>query len=130
MILLKQLPVEIHQQQKNKLLFLNSFFYVWIVHIGGGLWGIFAVPIFRRTLGPDATGELYTVGEQTWDLTTFKSIIYRITIGESWRVRLLIRSKKKNIQWKSFQGTTQFFMYCCSCNGMDSCLLRTSLCHT
>lgn len=47
------------------------------VHIGGGLWGIFALPIFRRTVGPDANGAFAE--------DTFYSIIYRITVGESWR---------------------------------------------
>ncbi|CAF2871350.1 unnamed protein product [Rotaria sp. Silwood2] len=47
------------------------------VHIGGGLWGIFALPIFRRTVGPNVNGTF------TEDL--FHSIIYRITVGESWR---------------------------------------------
>jgi hypothetical protein len=50
----------------------------FIVHIGGGLWGIFAVPIFRRTIGPTVDG---TLGEM------FNSIIYRISAGESWRVK-------------------------------------------
>jgi Amt family ammonium transporter len=47
------------------------------VHIGGGLWGIFAVPIFRRTVGPLVDGGLSD--------SVFNSIIYRITMGESWR---------------------------------------------
>ncbi|CAF1172378.1 unnamed protein product [Rotaria sordida] len=47
------------------------------VHIGGGLWGIFALPIFRRTIGPKTDG--------TFDENVFYSIIYRITLGESWR---------------------------------------------
>lgn len=47
------------------------------VHIGGGLWGIFAVPIFRRTVGPNVNGGF------TED--AFYSIIYRISVGESWR---------------------------------------------
>jgi hypothetical protein len=51
-----------------------------LVHIGGGLWGIFAVPIFRRTLGPDVNGE--------FDHQLFTSIVYRIGSNESWRVRL------------------------------------------
>ncbi|CAF0726961.1 unnamed protein product [Adineta steineri] len=46
------------------------------VHIGGGLWGIFAVPIFRRTIGAGVNG-----GYEENAL----SIIYRITMGESWR---------------------------------------------
>jgi hypothetical protein len=50
----------------------------FVVHIGGGLWGIFAVPIFRRTVGPTPTGAFAE--------DTFYSIIYRISVGESWRV--------------------------------------------
>jgi len=57
---------------------LFSLFFFFIVHIGGGLWGIFAVPIFRRTVGPTVDG---TFGE------LFNSIIYRISVGESWRVK-------------------------------------------
>lgn len=52
----------------------------YLVHIGGGLWGIFAVPIFRRTIGPTATGGFAE--------NVFYSIIYRIGLGESWRVRI------------------------------------------
>jgi Amt family ammonium transporter len=48
------------------------------VHIGGGLWGIFAVPIFRRTIGPNPDGNVFVED-------TFFSIIYRISVGESWR---------------------------------------------
>ncbi|CAF2329932.1 unnamed protein product [Rotaria sp. Silwood2] len=47
------------------------------VHIGGGLWGIFALPIFRRTVGPNVDGGFTE--------NTFVSIIYRISVGESWR---------------------------------------------
>ncbi|CAF1250810.1 unnamed protein product [Adineta steineri] len=47
------------------------------VHIGGGLWGIFAVPIFRRTIGPNVNGEFVE--------DVFNSIIYRFGYGESWR---------------------------------------------
>ncbi|CAF0898705.1 unnamed protein product [Adineta ricciae] len=47
------------------------------VHIGGGLWGIFAVPIFRRTVGPNINGGFVE--------DVFNSIIYRISAGESWR---------------------------------------------
>jgi ammonia channel protein AmtB len=65
---------------KNKSFFSSSFLlFVFIVHIGGGLWGIFAVPIFRRTIGPNVDG--------TFTENTFNSIIYRITMGESWRVK-------------------------------------------
>ena len=49
------------------------------VHIGGGLWGIFAVPIFRRTVGPNINGGFVE--------DVFNSIIYRISAGESWRVK-------------------------------------------
>ncbi|CAF1122303.1 unnamed protein product [Didymodactylos carnosus] len=48
------------------------------VHIGGGLWGIFAVPIFRRAIGLNADG----VTDGT--IPDF-SIIYNIRNGESWR---------------------------------------------
>lgn len=47
------------------------------VHIGGGLWGIFAVPIFRRRIDPGAEGSSYP--------DRIFSIIYYITAGESWR---------------------------------------------
>jgi hypothetical protein len=57
-----------------------------LVHIGGGLWGIFAVPIFRRTIGPNPEGEF------TEDV--FRSIIYRISFGESWRVGYSIRRRQ------------------------------------
>jgi hypothetical protein len=53
--------------------------FLFLVHIGGGLWGIFAVPIFRRTVGPNVDGG--------FDDNVFNSIIYRITVGESWRVK-------------------------------------------
>lgn len=56
-----------------------SSLFLSLVHIGGGLWGIFALPIFRRTVGPDVNGG--------FDHNLFQSIIYRITVGESWRVR-------------------------------------------
>ncbi|UJR33721.1 hypothetical protein I4U23_021149 [Adineta vaga] len=46
------------------------------VHIGGGLWGIFAIPIFRRTVEANPDGGF---GNETL------SIIYRIAFGESWR---------------------------------------------
>ncbi|CAF1074355.1 unnamed protein product, partial [Didymodactylos carnosus] len=51
------------------------------VHIGGGLWGIFAVPIFRRSVEflPDGS---WRPSDGT---TRFWSIIYNITQGESWR---------------------------------------------
>lgn len=41
------------------------------------VYGVFALPIFRRTVGPDANGAFAE--------DTFYSIIYRITVGESWR---------------------------------------------
>jgi hypothetical protein len=73
MIQLKQQLVKI---DKNMFDFL--LIDCVLVHIGGGLWGIFAVPIFRRTIGPDVNGQFVE--------DTFNSIIYRITVGESWRV--------------------------------------------
>ncbi len=73
MILLKQLLVK----EKKRNLFCNTI-HSFVVHIGGGLWGIFAVPIFRRTIGPNASGVFVE--------DTFNSIIYRISVGESWRV--------------------------------------------
>lgn len=61
-----------------------------LVHIGGGLWGIFAVPIFRRRVDPGP------VGIETSD--RIFSIIYYITAGESWRVNftaeVAIRSER------------------------------------
>ena len=56
-----------------------TLFFI-LVHIGGGLWGIFAVPIFRRTVGPDVDGK--------FNDNVFHSIIYRISVGESWRVSI------------------------------------------
>jgi hypothetical protein len=76
MILLKLLLV-------NKTYLTILFCHViigFVVHIGGGLWGIFAVPIFRRTVGPTVNGGFAE--------DTFYSIIYRISVGESWRVKL------------------------------------------
>jgi Amt family ammonium transporter len=67
-------------KRKRKFVFLISINLLFIVHIGGGLWGIFAVPIFRRTVGPNADGNVFIDN-------TFNSIIYQITLGESWRVR-------------------------------------------
>lgn len=63
---------------KEKNLRRSKFQMKYLVHIGGGLWGIFAVPIFRRTIGPTANGGFAE--------NVFYSIIYRIGLGESWRV--------------------------------------------
>lgn len=76
-------PVETAAGKNIKTIFLkfyyNISFFFCLVHIGGGLWGIFAVPIFRRTIGP--------VVEGGFNEDVFYSIIYRIRLGESWRVK-------------------------------------------
>jgi ammonia channel protein AmtB len=72
-------PVETAAGKKNTIeIFVCHIFIGFLVHIGGGLWGIFAVPIFRRTVGPTVNGGFAE--------DTFYSIIYRISVGESWRV--------------------------------------------
>ncbi len=68
------------ERERKKICFHNISF-AFLVHIGGGLWGIFAVPIFRRTVGPLVDGNISD--------GVFNSIIYRITVGESWRVNEL-----------------------------------------
>lgn len=72
MIPWKQQPVNPRAPSVNR-----SSIVLLVVHIGGGLWGIFAVPIFRRTIGANATGNF---------ASNTVSIIYWISNGESWRV--------------------------------------------
>ncbi len=85
MILLKQLLVK-------RNFFLIKYYFDWIlVHIGGGLWGIFAVPIFRRTVGPTVNGAFAE--------DTFYSIVYRISVGESWRVNNSFNNLKYKIEF-------------------------------
>ena len=89
-----------------------------IVHIGGGLWGIFAVPIFRRTIEAQPDGSFAN--------NTF-SIIYRITLGESWRVRTYQNKLIYLFNIYIYIGITQFIMHCSCSHGLDSYLCCYSL---
>ena len=78
MILLKRRPVKRVDGSTDESMFVVL---PLSVHIGGGLWGIFAVPIFRRRIDPGPDGNSFP--------DRIFSIIYYITAGESWRVKII-----------------------------------------
>lgn len=87
------------------------------VHIGGGLWGIFAVPIFRRTVGAEADGAF---GDDV-----FYSIVYRIALGESWRVK---RTKPSALALTfALSGPFERAVHRGGGDGLDGRLRRSSL---
>ena len=90
MILLKQLQIEINDSRFDRVVFSLCL----SVHIGGGLWGIFALPIFRRTIEANASGQ------STDDM--FNSIVYRFPDGESWRVNFTIFIYEYSLSPKTF----------------------------
>jgi ammonia channel protein AmtB len=74
-------------KRKRKFVFLISINLLFIVHIGGGLWGIFAVPIFRRTVGPNADGNY--LSNYSWRKLAGKKI-------------LTIRKKSNNYSFRDY----------------------------